>query len=135
MPVHDEPTELEREIEHDAEVGLVPLHQVPTEPEIEREHALVEQVDLAEPALEPDVELVAPRDEEPTPATALCVAFASTRAAIASSSRRTGRFPTSGSASGSRTSASSSSSVAATRRCRPTSACASSSSRSFPSTG
>ena len=78
MPVHEEATEPEREIEHVVEVGLAPLHEVPTEPEIEREHALVEQVELAEAVLEPDVELVAPSDEAPAPATALCVAFAST---------------------------------------------------------
>ena len=78
VPVHEEATEPEREIEHVAEVGLAPLHEVPTEPEIEREHALVEQVELAEAVLEPDVELVAPSDEAPAPATALCVAFAST---------------------------------------------------------
>ena len=70
--------EPEPEIEHEAEVGLEPLHEVPTEPEIERVHALVEQAELAEAVLEPDVELVAPSDEAPAPATALCVAFAST---------------------------------------------------------
>ena len=79
-PVHEEPTEPERELELVAEVGRVPLHEVPTEPEIEPEieHQLVEQVELAGPALEPDVELVAPSDEAPAPATALCLAFAST---------------------------------------------------------
>jgi hypothetical protein len=71
-------SEPEPEIEYVPEVALVPPYEESTEPapEIQHERAFVDQVPQAEP--EREVELVAGHDEAPTPATGICVAFAST---------------------------------------------------------
>jgi hypothetical protein len=77
--LYEVPSEPAPEIEYVPEVALVPPYEASAEPmqvpEIEREPALAE----FEPAgAEPEVERVARHEQAPTPATGLCVAFAST---------------------------------------------------------